>query len=108
MITETEHWLGFMITQADRIEVFDPSGEMLDLVHEKGMFEKLLLAGYPAGPVMLDVEDIEPIIDLSLDPTIEAPEITAYLTHKDPAQRELKMGEASAVFLEWYRRWENA
>lgn len=106
--TSIRPWRGFIITPDDRVEIlFEDETYYRDVA--PGLFERLLLAGYPAGQAMLESPpDDPPFIDVSIDPTEPAPEVTAYLTHRDPAQRRHKMGEASTVFLDWYRQWDRA
>jgi|SRR5882757_570418 len=101
---ESEHWIGFVISPTDRVEVFAPDGAITDVIEAHGLYQRLLSAGYPAGPFMLGLPNQDEVIDLSFNPDHADPEVIAYLTSRDPAERERTMGEASAVFLDWWRQ----
>lgn len=97
---EAKRWQGFMVRPDGQISEITPDGEEDRWWTAPGLFDTLVLAGYPLHRDP-DLGRWDGVLDLSVDPD-DPSEVTAYTVGTEP--REHQMGAASELFLDWYRR----
>jgi len=84
-------------------EILDNGDTGRTWTDQQQLYAELIEAGYPAAHISLDYPENGPkFLDLAINPTVPAPEVTAYQVHEHAEYREIKMGEASVVFLRWW------
>ncbi len=99
MICE-ERWQGFLVWPDGRVEEIEPDGESNMIWTVPGLFDELVLAGYPLHRDR-NMGRWDGVLDLAVDPEKLGDGVTAYTSGPEPCEH--LMGPASDVFLDWYR-----
>jgi hypothetical protein len=98
---EVDRWQGFILRADGQIDEVEPDGESGRWWNEPGLFDTLVLAGFPLHADPLGEARWDGILDVSVD-RLDPREVTVYTTGPEP--REHAMGPTAAeLFLAWYR-----
>lgn len=89
---------GFIVWPNGTVEEVVDDGAATVRWTAPGLYDELLLAGYPLSANRDDSRS-DGVVDLSVDPA-DPREVIAYTTGKPPHERS--MGAVSRVFLDWY------
>jgi hypothetical protein len=85
----------FVLFPDDRIEEVDAEGNLWAHQPAPGLYDRLVLAGYP-----LHLDPVLPAWDGIIDLHVEAGRVVVHTT--GPAPREHDMGAAASLFLAWF------